>query len=316
MQILIFNHHVPYISMLANTGHTFFVLNHSGRVWDLRMRPVPPNVKVIDGALDYSMFFHDVYTGKLKLDRIILQDAFVKTQDGMTLIDFIATSFMDIPKILLFHNSFQVNFGDPSVKPKVQEMLKPFKKVFISEFKKKSYGMDGTVIKPGFNLDEWGGWKGTVNNALSCLNNAGHRDFMNGTRKMQLACVDYPMVMLGEENGQGRIADNFDHLKNHYRDLRFYLALNSPDYEDGYNLSMLEAMATGMPAITLDHFSSPIKNDLNGFKSNDLQAINKFLHETTWEQAYKLGRQARETVKHDFSMDDFIANWNEVLDMP
>jgi glycosyltransferase involved in cell wall biosynthesis len=302
--------------MLAHTGHDFFVLNHTGRFWDLRMRPVPGNVHIIEGALDSSLFFKDIITGKLKIDRIILQDAFAKTNQGTYLIDDVTTEYMNIPKILLFHNSFQTNFNEPEMKEKIKEKTKGFKKVFISEFKKKSWNEDGAVIKPGFDLEEWGGWRGIVNRGLVCLNNAMHRDFMNNTTKIRLVGVDYPINLLGEEDGKGELANNFEHLKNYYKDFRWYICLNNPDYEDGYNLSMLEAMATGMPAVTLDHPSTPIKSGINGFKSDDIQAINKFLHTATWEEAHNLGRQARETVKKEFPMDAFIDNWNKVLEMP
>jgi hypothetical protein len=320
MRIAITNYHTAYIYMLAKTGHDIFVFNPAGRgAWDARQRPLPPNVTLMDNVnttvnlLTVPPDFFDV---------VILQDTVVKGADGTPdILDRQIWERINAKKILLFHNSFYINFrGVPieqeaTIKGQLIKRLEGIDKVFISEFKKKSWGMDGRVILPGVDIEEFGGWRGIEKSALCCLNNANFRDFMNGTSKMKLACIDYGLYMLGEENGQGRLANGFEHLKQHYRDFLAYMCLNDERFEDGYNLSGLEAMATGMPMITLDHKTSPIVNGVNGFRSNDLQEINKFLHGLTQEQAYKLGRQARETVIKQFPVFDFIQNWNEALGM-
>jgi glycosyltransferase involved in cell wall biosynthesis len=93
------------------------------------------------------------------------------------------------------------------------------------------------------------------------------------------------------------------------------MALNNPEFEDGYNLSQLEYMACGGCPITLDHPTSPVLAGVNGFKSNDLQGINKFLWNTTHEQAYNMGREAQKTIKEQFPLEAFIEKWNKVLEM-
>ena len=308
MNILVVNQHVPYIYMLAKTGHTIWVINPEGRVWDTRMRPIPNNVIVVMGAKGQMMLRQNID----KIDRVICNDAFA--EGG--LYDLTVTQDLQVPKILLFHNSSGVHFGDryAEVKPKMQEGLKGIKKVFISEFKKKSWGMDGVVIKPGIDLEEFGGWTGNGGFVLTCLNNAMHRDFMNGTIDTQLATCDIKFVLLGEENGQGQFSTSFDEYKQGLRNARWYMALNREKFEDGYNLSMLEAMATGCPALTLDHPTSPIKNGYNGYRSNDIEELNKLIHKTDKEKVIELGRNAKKTVAEKFSIDEFIDNWLDVLE--
>jgi glycosyltransferase involved in cell wall biosynthesis len=320
MKIALVNSHVAYIYLLAKTGHDFYVFNHIGGVaWDLRQRPLPPNVHLVDNVQAFTSLLS---VGTDFFDRIILQDTIVKGIDGNPdILDRLIFERFTCPKVLLFHNSFNVNFRMPIDQQAVViaglvKRLKGIKKVYISEFKRKSWAMPGDVILPGIDLDEFGGWRGIENRPFCCLNNANYRDFMNGTGKMQLACANLNLYMLGEEQGRGKLAENFEVLKQHYRDFMVYLCLNNPDFEDGYNLSMLEAMATGMPAVTLDHPTSPIQSGVNGFKSNDLSQINKFLKTLTQEKAHALGRKARETVAEKFQMSDFIRNWNDVLDMP
>lgn len=322
MRLLMCNYHVPYIYMLARTGHEIFVINPPNRVWDFRMRPLPPNVKVIETAHDVIQFGQAIKNFDWKFfDKIIMQDFFIDTPRGLDLQDNVIFKGVNLPKVVLFHNSFYTQFRgmkedkEKEFKKSFLEFLKEYKLIFISDFKKKSYAAEGAVIPPGFDINEWGGWRGHVNKGLICLNNASARDFMNGTQKMALACANYDYDLVGEEGGHGNIAQSYDHLKELYRNHRMYICFNNPKFEDGYNLSMLEAMATGMPAVTLDHFSSPIKNGVNGFKSDNLGEINKFLKTLSYSEAYALGRRARETVFNQFKMDDFVDNWNEVLEM-
>lgn len=321
MKIAIINAHVAYLYMLAKTGHEFFVFNHPGRpCWDFRQRPLPPNVHLMDNV--------QVILQLLKVDEkffnaVILQDNVFQHKDGsFDVADRFVFETIAAKKIMLFHNSWNVDtHGMPpdaaaACKSQLKERLKDCKKVFISKFKKESWEMAGDVILPGFDLEEWGGYTGIEPRVITCLNNATARDFMNGTKSTQLACLDYAHVMLGEEGGQGNLANDFEHFKQILRASRYYMALNNPEFEDGYNLSQLEFMACGGCPITLDHPTSPVKAGVNGFKSNDLQEINKFLWNTTHEQAYNMGREAQKTIKEQFPIERFVENWNKVLDMP
>jgi hypothetical protein len=319
MKIAIINAHVAYLYMLAKTGHQFFVFNHQGApCWDPRQRPLPANIILMDSAINVVPLMGLPLN---YFDAAILQDTMHQDQNGLDVKDRIIFEKLQCRKIMLFHNSFLTQFRQAppdkwaDIKKQLAERLKDCKKVFISDWKRQSWGMDGVVIRPGIDLEEFGGWRGTKKITLTCLNNANYRDFMNGTQKMKLVAADYKHLMLGEENGKGNFAPDFENYKNTLRECMSYLALNNPDFEDDYNLSMLEFMATGGLAITLDHPRSIIKTGVNGFKSDDLQELNRFLHSLTQEQAHVLGRGARKTVEEQFNINTFIDNWNEVLEM-
>jgi glycosyltransferase involved in cell wall biosynthesis len=322
MNILMFNNHVPYIYMLAKTGHNIIVLNPQGRKWFNEERPKPPNVMVVENAQEVIQFV----TNLGRIDRVILQDVpFVQTPQGLIhperfLIDQILPN---VPKTILFHNSFNTMFRGvpekdrPKVKQFISEYFKDCTKVFISKMKQDSYGIDGHVILPCIDTEEFGGYRGISGKYLTCVNNFRARDFMNNFNKTVMACHGVDLTIMGRGEGQPNIyAKNFEDYKNILKEHKAYVCLNNKEFEDGYNLSSLESMATGLPLVTLDNPSSPVINGVNGFKSDNLGDINKFLTELSTEEAIRLGRGARATIKDNFTVQSFVDNWNKALQMP
>jgi hypothetical protein len=317
MNILVFNYHVPYIYNLAKTGHKFFVVNPEGRIWDYRMRPKPANVEVIDGAGAWLQFVPQI--DKL-IDVVLMQDNFVGTPQGLLPYDMLATQGINKPKIMLFHNSFNTMFKSLPVEQKenvrngINKVLNGVRKVFISEFKKNSYGYDGDVVLPGIDLEDFGGWRCKDGlRTLTCCNNAIARDFMNGTKQTYMLNAGLHFVLLGEEGGKGQIAQSFEHLRDVYRETAFYICLNNAEFEDGYNLSGLEAMATGVPMVTLNHPSSPVIDGYNGFKHEDIEELNKRIVTCDNVKLIKMSENARETVRMKFNINDFVEKWNEIF---
>lgn len=314
------NVHTAYVWMLAKTGHEIYILN-SGRnpVWDSRNRIKPPNVIPIEGANVCASAIPDIING---IDVIVMQDTMAQDRDGKADIqDRLLFEKYNKPKVMLFHNSFQTHFRGvnplmyPQIKKDLTEKLQGIKKVFISQFKKDSWGMEGDIILPGFDLNEWGGWNGQKNAVLTIVNNFQYRDFMNNYRKTAMALANCFWVNMGDGEGQSGQAQDFNIYQRMLKDTRFMACLNNPDYEDGYNLSLLEYMATGGCAMTLDHPTSPIVSGVNGFKSNSLNEINKFLHTAQYEDIYKYGKEARKTIYEKFNVKDFVHNWNNALGM-
>ena len=314
------NVHTSYVWMLAKTGHEIFLLN-SGKnpVWDERNRPKPNNVYLIEGANVCASAIPDIVP---KIDVIILQDTITNDKDGKVDIqDRLLFEQYNKKKIVLFHNSFQTHFRGtnplayPQIKKDLEEKLKGIKKVFISEFKKSTWGMDGDVILPCIDKNNWGGWNGTENAVISVVNNFMYRDFMNNYRKTAMALANLKWLNLGDGEGQSGQAKDFSIYQKLLKDTRFMICLNNPAFEDGYNLSLLEYMSTGGCPVTLDHPTSPIEQGLNGMKSNSLNDINKFLHTCDYETAYKYGKEARKSVIENFPVTTFINKWNDALEM-
>ena len=323
MNILINNVHCVYVWMLAHTNHLILVTNPPrSTAWDTRQRDLPANVITLDNAENISNFLE---LGKERIDRCILQDTFLQGKDGkMDIVDRMLFERINCKKVMLFHNSFQTHFRsvDPEyhnrIKKEINEKLKGIKKVFISKMKQDSWGevgVGGDIILPFIDVENYGGYK-CGDYVLTTCNNFKARDFMNGFVKSMALTNGMLYKLVGEGEGQQGLAPNHGELKKAYQNARVYLCLNNPNFEDGYNLSMLEAMATGVPCVTLDHPTSPIINGVNGFRSNDLNLINKFIKNVTQEELIKLSAGARKTADELYPFEDFIKNWNDALEMP
>ena len=87
-------------------------------------------------------------------------------------------------------------------------------------------------------------------------------------------------------------------------------------YEDGYNLSMLEAMATGMPLVATPNRTSPIRNGITGYIDPDPGVLHERLAALLEdaELAFRLGEQARSSVAEEFPLDRFTTAWESLFE--
>jgi tetratricopeptide (TPR) repeat protein len=79
---------------------------------------------------------------------------------------------------------------------------------------------------------------------------------------------------------------------------------------------MLEAMATGMPVVSLRNPTCPIENEVNGFVSEKPEILREHLLKLLNDRdlARRLGARARETVDAHFPLAPFIDAWNETFE--
>ena len=111
------------------------------------------------------------------------------------------------------------------------------------------------------------------------------------------------------------ITQNFDHARHFLRECRTLIASNIPAYEDGWNLSILEAMAQGMPIVTTYHQRSPIIDGQNGFMSDQVDHLRGKCAEMLRdrEMCQEMGARARQTVLREFPLHQFLSNWAYLL---
>ncbi|MBI3581273.1 MAG: glycosyltransferase [Nitrospinae bacterium] len=315
MRILTFNWHEPYLCLMAEIGHEFFVLEpplvgDARRKWDFRFRPLPKNMKVVSERemvekLDQGFF-----------NLIVCQNVR----------DFFLTSkWAGVPKILVFHNKLTTELaldGDKTSKSAYLERIRPVVSrtysVFISGSKRDDWGFPGDVIPPGIPVEDYGGYEGNSATVLRVGNRLAERDLMMGFSAQNAVCRGLPSVVLGDNPSisGSRTSESWDDLRGHYRKCRVYLNATTHPYEDGYNLSMLEAMATGMPVVSLANPESPLTDGEDGFVSpgvEKLRACAKLLLEDR-VLARKMGEKGRMTVEKKFPMEPFISRWNEAID--
>ncbi len=316
LRILSFNWHEPYLCMLAATGHQLLIIEpimseNLPRKWNESMRPLPENVSLIGfGEMAKNLDAGDI-------DLVICQN--VK--------DLVAVNKWEkTPKILVFHNKLttEIALGKSEIDRKsyieqVKNAAKGADLVFISQAKKDDWNLGGggdAVILPGIDVSHYGGYTGNLEAILTVGNHLKERDLMMGFTEMEEICRGLPVTILGDNPSiDGRLSKNWDDLKNHYRQCRLYLNTLKNPYEDGYNLALLEAMATGMPVISLKNPTSPVTDGAEGFVSSDISVLRDRINELLKDpqKALKMGRVARQTVSEKFPMEEFLKKWNDVI---
>ena len=313
-KILSFNWHEPYLCLLARIGYEFLIVEPEitpgqYRRWDENMRPVPKNVCLISKTTAREMLERGEF------DLIIAHN--IK--------DLLAVKDYSLPKIVVFHNCLtteiklakdQINRED--YLDKVDILLEGVHKVFISEKKRQDWGLNGDVILPGLDVSEYGGYSGDREVVLQVGNLLQERDLMMGYSISKKILRDHPLMIMGmNPNIPGsRLSRGFQDLLAHFRSSRVFINTTVEEFEDGYNLSMLEAMATGMPVVSSWNKSSPIEDGKNGYVSKDPEYLNRRIDSLLRnpEEARRLGGKARETVQEKFPLQRFLQSWRKVIE--
>mgnify|MGYP006414278653 FL=1 len=309
LKILSYNWHEPYLCLLSKIGHTFLIVEPqisegNYRRWDTNMRPIPNNVILLSEEEAISQ----------------LDEGDVDLVIAHNIKDLVKIYEYSLPKIIVFHNklSTEIELGGNKVDRldylnKLKPLLVNVKKVFISESKRNDWDMSGDVILPGIDVDDYGGYTGNKPSVLRVGNLMKERDLMMGFTTSEAILLNSPSTTLGQNPNilGARISSGFDDLLSHYRSLRVYLHTTSNDYEDGYNLSLLEAMAVGMPVISIANQTSPIIDGTNGYISNDVEYLKRGVTTLLEDKnlAISLGQRARETVREKFSQTKFLKLW-------
>lgn len=309
LNILTINRHTGYLYNLSKVGHHWSVLNE----WVTHNRPLPANFASIDWATarrDFPKFDavvgHDIRRDVarflpycLKYRKPYIQVLHGRRSRG----GFTRSPLRRLGKQL--YSSF-------ALRPLVSLGL--VRIVFISPYARSDWDLKGTVIGQGITLDEMGSYEG-AEPSLLVVGNMLHREHFAFDQLMEIR-AQVPVRIVGENP---KIPDchpsrDWDELRSLYREYRAYLNLTR-EPEDGYNLAVLEAMASGMPVISLKHPSTPIRNGENGFLvenvSEAVERAKQLIADR--ELAQRLGKCARDTIAREFSLSAFQTRWNNLL---
>jgi glycosyltransferase involved in cell wall biosynthesis len=187
------------------------------------------------------------------------------------------------------------------------------KVVYISELKRRDWGISGDVIRPGIDIREYGGYRGDIRGILQVCNHLKERGPMTGWKTHQEVCRDLPHLVLGNNRTlpSSRTTKGWEDLKEQLRSYRVYLYTPVYPYEDGYNLALLEAMAIGMPVATLHHETSPIRDGSEGVAASSTEELREKILRLLdcRDEAASLGNQARIRVEKEFPLSEFQRAW-------
>lgn len=314
LRILTFNWHEPYIHTLSATGHFHDIVEPCAgrglsRRWDLSVRPIPKNARIVPWTRARDGLRRKKY-------HVILCHNFA---------DLALVRDFSVPAVLLFHNRLagELALGGNTVSraayladvtPLAQTAAKL---VFVSGAKKKDWGFDGSVIPHGVDVSRFGPYAGNILSALRIGNLVKERGVMLGF-DLQEAIVDgVDNTLVGRNPSLGRSLKPacFGLFKSIVSAHRLYINTTVSPYEDSYNLSMLEAMASGVPAVSFAHPQSFITDGVNGFISGDVDELRRRVAGLLSDHALarSIGEEGRETVAELFPMRRFIRRWNEVF---
>ena len=250
MKLLTFNWHEAYLCLLAKTGHSIDIVERfkgGSKVWFYETRPLPANGRIVKEATARRALRSHQY------DAVVCHNM----QDLLWIQEW------PVRKILVFHNklSTEIALGRNTVTLRV--IVAEWPSVFerhltsnSSSFPSQSARIGGSM---GLSYHPVSIWTSTVDitDRTPCVLRVGNfmrqRDLMLGfSLQQEVLGDDIPSTLLGlnEPDDGGRFTESWDDLRQCYQRHRVYLNTTRDPYEDGYNLSMLEAMATGAPVVS------------------------------------------------------------------
>ncbi|MBI2896554.1 MAG: glycosyltransferase family 4 protein [Deltaproteobacteria bacterium] len=311
VRLLTFNSHEAYVYDLARLGLPMDVVvdlpGHHVLGWDERMRPCPSGVRRI-GMLDAARAAYNCIIAHNVTDLLM-----VKT--------------ISAPKILVLHSSLAGRIRQEGARLNAAEMTAMVRDylaiikgtlVVVSEMKRASWGLPAIVIPGAVDLDDYRGYRGEIPRGLRVANAIEQKkEYLNWSLH-EAVFRDLPCELVGHNPELGIVAaQSWEALKELYRSHRFYVHTAAAGLEDGYNLSLLEAMATGMPVVVSAHGSSPIVTGENGFVSDDPEVLRAGVRELlgNLDLARTMGQRARETARNRFPMSRFVDSWREALEV-
>ncbi len=314
--ILTFNWHEGYITLLSKIPDVSLTIVERPKGgydrWMHEFRPCPRGSRILSMKEALEELRAE------KFDAVIANDP----------TDLLSTHESPVPQFLVVHNRLDtmIALGGGQVDrnnyldwfKNLVRMVSDLQIVFISPSKKDNWGIDGTVILPGVESEGWGPANGVNPQILWIGNFLKERDLMlgYGFGEEVLRGIPHEIVGINPTLPNSRMTRSLEDLRSLYRDSRAYLNATTHPYEDGYNLALLEAMASGMPIIARSHPGSPVAHGRSGFLSENPESLAvaaKRLMEDR-ELARSMGEAAREDVLAAYPMSRFVERWAGLLD--
>ena len=315
MKILTFNYHEPYICMMAKTGLEIDVIEHFDNIhkpWRNQLRDLPSNCTLVSqeealSKIDSSQY-RCIVCHHLREDIPLVWD-------------------FPVPKILVIHSLLRYLIENGRSGIDYHDTMEKFKDffsqvpgltlVFISNKKRDEWNIGGEVIYHGIDTDDFleyrGNWPKVLRVGNYIVENVHSGYPIQESLLEGVACSTF-----GDNPGLGNGSSGMKHLdemKRHYQRHRLYLTTSLSEYEDGFNLCLLEAMASGMPVVSYVNDTSPIIDGINGHISSDIDYLrDKVQHLLEdHESAQRLGNRAKESVQELFPFETFKNRWLSLI---
>jgi hypothetical protein len=303
-RLLVFDCHEAWVYQLRFLNRPFdVVVGLPGRAssgWDSAMRPVPPNANCV--RLDEVLAARETY------DCIIAHN----------LSDLLDVKSLEGPRLLMIHATLGGMILDQHTTTPPDDLRRAVSQYVrmigahvtaVSRLKGRSWGLDGDVVPLSVNISDYPGYCGDMARGLRVANQIRCKARTLKWEFHEKTFAGLPLTIVGRNDDIPGVkpARNWDELKHILSRHRFFIHTAEPSLEDGYNMAALEAMAAGLPVLGNRHPTSPIRNGVNGFLSDDPGELRA----RAWqlindrEVAAQMGAEAQKTAAEIFSSEKF-----------
>jgi glycosyltransferase involved in cell wall biosynthesis len=312
LNILTFPTHERYQTNLALTGHNFYLWQKPGVIkpWVKDYGPVPQNTTLLnEGKGDEQLPLN------LDIDIVLSQNKFGQFEIASKLAEA-----LNVPLISLEHTLPHTSWDKSQV-----AMLKEMRgdiNVFISEYSRDLWGWkegEAMIVHHGIDTNLFSPSNvQREERVLSVVNDWINRDWCCGFSLWKLITgypdTTIPVHVIGDTPGLSKPASSTKQLVEEYRKSKVFMntSVVSP-----IPTSLLEAMSCGCAVVSTSNCMIPeiIENGKNGYISNvplELKMYAELLLNND-EVAEEMGKHARDTILNNFSIEDFVSNWNNIF---
>jgi hypothetical protein len=303
-RLLVFGCHEAWVYQLSDLDYGLDIIvglpGLYGKTWDTRIRPVPPNARLIslDQAKAMESRYHCIVAHNAK--------------------DLLDIRERSEPRILILHLPVEARIMQERARMTAEQARKILDRyvqltgthvVAVSSFKGRSWGMADDVVPFGVDPGEYPPCTAEFACGLRISNFIQRRQRFLLWDFHQMAFEGIPVAIVGHnpEMSEASPSDSWDHLKRMLSAYRFYIHTAHPALEDGHNMATLEAMAAGLPVLGNCHPTSPVQHGVTGFLSDDPQEVLRFARLLLADRqlALDMGRKARKFVEERFSKAAF-----------
>ena len=303
--ILTFNTHERYQTQNAKTGHNFYAFNFDGgKDWYDGHAPMPENY--------YQTPKNSLYAG-IVFDLIFVNSKFGQFQTAMRI-----NQKLQLPILVLEHTLPLPNW--PQEQLRAFQNMKGDVNVFITEYSKRQWGMNGEVVNHSIDTNLFSPRASSSINrvkkqVLTVAHDFVNRDYALNYKGWERITEGLPRVVVGDTPGLSKQSESVEALVETYRDSLVYI---NPSILSPVPTSMLEAMACGCAIVSTATCEIPniIEHGVNGYISNDETELRGFVQELldNPEKAKEMGLKARQTIEEKFSEERFVNEWNTIFD--
>lgn len=322
MKILSINRHTGWMYMFSMLGFQIDIISDVGEGWNYNNRPLPPNCRLIKSdQVDWNIYDH-ILVHSMKDVSYILK-AIIKKKRVTLVIHGKARResnfFRYLIKIISLKSISLLNIFTKSISF-----------VFISPTVKESWLFtEGKVIKPGIvRVDEIDPIeiKDRISNKRFILigNNIARKHFKVDYLKEIVKARDCKLYIVGNNDIKPIQGENVVYVEP--KSFQEYISIIRKGFfcisilsepEDGYNLSLLDSMSLGIPVVALEHATSPVVNNFNGFifeSEKDIAKIVEKIINLEEKEYSRLCINCLLTIDLLFSFQEFKRKWCKVLE--